>query len=87
MTWLRAIIMGGNKINNTKTKTSNAGNFDCHAYVAVRCGAHRPMKHIPGFTRSHWMPPLGKCLHCIAVAAAMVGNFGQKHKTLSKNYF
>ena len=27
------------------------------------------MVHIPGFTRSHWMPPLGKCLHRIALAA------------------
>jgi hypothetical protein len=39
-----------------------------------RCdaGLHRPMDHIPGFTRSQWMPPLGKCLRRIASAAAMV---------------
>jgi hypothetical protein len=30
---------------------------------AVQCRVHRPMKHILGFNRSHWMPPLGECLH------------------------
>jgi hypothetical protein len=41
------------------------------------------MEHIPGFARiRHWMPPLGKCLHGIAPVAAMVDNFGGKHKTL-----
>ena len=49
-----------------------AGDFDCHADVAIRCGAHCPMEHIRGFTQSHWMPPLVKCLHCIALVAAMV---------------
>jgi hypothetical protein len=33
------------------------------------------------------MPPLGECSHCIAVAAAMVNDFGQKHKTLTKTIF
>jgi hypothetical protein len=45
------------------------------------------MKHIQGFTRNHWMPPLGELSHCIAAAAAMVDNFGQKHKTLKTNFF
>jgi hypothetical protein len=40
-----------------------------------------------GFTRSQWMPPSGECLHCIVAAAAMVDNFGRKHKTLTKIYF
>jgi hypothetical protein len=62
-------------------------NFDDHADAAVRCGAHRPMKHIQGFTQSQWMPPLGKCSHRIAAAAAMVANFGRKHKPLPKIYF
>jgi hypothetical protein len=34
-----------------------------------------PDKHIQGFTQSHWMPPLGKCLRCIAPTAAMVNEF------------
>jgi hypothetical protein len=45
------------------------------------------MEHIWGFTRSHWMPPSVQCLRRIAPAAAMVDDFGQKHKTLTKNYF
>jgi hypothetical protein len=33
------------------------------------------------------MPPSGECSHRIAAAAAMVDDFGRKHKTLTKNYF
>ena len=64
-----------------------AGDFDCHADVAVRCGAHCPMEHIPGFNRSHWMLPSCECSHRIVPASAMVNDFGRKHKTLTKNYF
>jgi hypothetical protein len=60
---------------------------DCHADAAVQRGADRPMEHIQGFTRSHWMPPSGECSHRIATTAAMVDDFGRKHKTLTKNYF
>jgi len=49
--------------------------FDNHADAVVQFGVHRPMKHNQGFTRSQWMPPLGKCSHCIAAAAAMVEDF------------
>jgi hypothetical protein len=49
-----------------------ARNFDQHEDVLVQSRVHCPMKHIKGFTRSHWMLPLGKCLRCIALAAAMV---------------
>jgi len=69
-----------------------AGDFDCHAYAAVRCGAHCPMEHIPGFTRSHWMPPLGECLRCIAPVAVMVNEFVEttlnttKTQLLASNY-
>jgi hypothetical protein len=68
--------------------TKNAGSyFDGHADAAVRCGTHRPMEHIPGFTRSHWMLPSGKCLHSIAPAATKVINFGCKHKSITKRNF
>jgi hypothetical protein len=33
------------------------------------------------------MTPSGECLYCIAVAAAMVDDFGRKHKTIKKNIF
>ena len=71
---------GDNKIDDKNSI------FDRHADAAVRWRAHRPMEHIPGFTRSHCMPPLGRCSHRIAAAAAMVDDFGRKHKTLTKNY-
>jgi hypothetical protein len=32
------------------------------------------------------MPPSGKCLHHIALTAAMVDKFVVKHKTRAKNY-
>jgi hypothetical protein len=67
---------GQQQINDNEKHRQIAGNFDCHADVVVRCGVHRPMEHIPGFTRSYWMPPSGKCLRRIAPAATMVDNFG-----------
>jgi hypothetical protein len=50
------------------------------------------MKHIPGFTRSQWMLPLGECLRRIALAAAMVYKFVEttqnttKSQLLASNY-
>jgi hypothetical protein len=79
--------VANNEINDNKKCWQIAGNFHGHADAAVQYGTHRPMEHIPGFPRSHWMPPLGKCLHCIAPAAAKVINFGCKHKSLTKHNF
>ena len=62
----------------------STGDFDCHADAAVRRGAHRPMEHVQGFTGSHWMPPLGKCLRRIATAAAMVDDFEQNTQNTNK---
>ena len=80
--WFLAMVIGDVKINNSKKYTSNAGNFDCHADVAVRCGLNCPMDHIPGFTRSQWqwMPPSDKCLRRIALAAAVVNEFFENTK-------
>jgi hypothetical protein len=49
--------------------------------------AHCLMDHIQGFTRSHWMPSLGKCLRRIAPVAAMVINFEWNKKALTKHNF
>jgi len=57
------MVVANNKIDATKKCMQLDDNFDDHAYAAVRRGAHRPMKHIQGFTRSHWMPPSGECSH------------------------
>jgi hypothetical protein len=50
---------------------ANRRQFDSHGDAV----AHRPMKHIRSFTRSHWMPPSGECLRRIAPAAAIVNEF------------
>jgi hypothetical protein len=86
---LFSYVSGQQQIGNNKSATTNrqqqignnkkcrriAGDFDCHADAVVRRGAHRPIEHIQGFTRSHWMPPSGECLHRIVPAAAMVDGF------------
>jgi hypothetical protein len=40
--------------------TYKAGRFDGHGNAPVRNSAYCPMEEAQGFTRSHWMPPLGK---------------------------
>jgi hypothetical protein len=43
---------------------------------------HITQKEIPGFTRSHWMPPSGECLSRIAPAANMASISAEKtHKS------
>ena len=44
--------------------------FDGHGGLLVQYKAHCLMQHVQGYSRSHWMPPLGDCLLCIAPAAA-----------------
>ena len=71
-----------------------AGNFDCHGDAALRCGAHRPIEHVQGFTGTgcHWMPLSGECLCRIAPAAAIVNKFvittqnTNKTQLLASNY-
>ncbi len=64
-----------------------AGNFDHHADAVVRCGAHCPMEHIQGFTRSHWMLPSGKCLRRNAPAAVMVKTLVENTQNTNKKQF
>jgi len=83
---------GQQRINNVGKFRQITGNFDYHADAAVRRGAHHPMEHVQGFTRSHLMPPSGKCLRRIAPAAAMVDKFVEttqntnKTQLLASNY-
>ena len=75
----------GRKQNDGNKKCRRIdGNFYCHGDAAVRRGAHRPIEHVQGFTGSHWMPPLGKCLRRIAPAAAMVNKFVKKTPNTNK---
>ena len=67
---------GRQQIDGNKKCRQIDGNFDCNGNAAVQRRAHCPMKHIQGFTGSHWMPPLVKCLHsCITPVAATVKEF------------
>ena len=66
---------GQQQISDNKKCRQIAGNFDCHTDAAVRCGVHRLIQHVQGFTQSHWMPPSGECLCHIAPAAVMVDKF------------
>jgi len=53
---------GQQQIGDNKKCRRIASDFDCNTDVAVRRGAHPPIHHIQGFTRSYWMPPSGECL-------------------------
>jgi len=66
---------GHQQIGNNKKCSRIAGDFDCHRDAVVRRGAHRPIQHVQGFTRSDWMLPSGECLCCIPSAAVMVDEF------------
>jgi hypothetical protein len=66
---------GQQQIDNNQKCRQITGDFDCHADAAVRRGAHLPMEHIKGFTRSHWMSPSIKCLRRFAPVAAIVNKF------------
>jgi hypothetical protein len=44
------------------------------------------MKHIQGFTGSHWMPSLGKFSHHFAAAAAMVEKFIETTHNTNKTH-
>ena len=70
---------GQQQISDNKKCRQIAGDFDCHVDAAVRLGAHRLIEHAQGFTRSHCMPPSGKCLCRITPAAVMVKEFVEKH--------
>jgi hypothetical protein len=67
-------VIGQQPIGDNEKCRQIAGDFNCHAGVAVQCGAHRSIEHISIITRSHWMSPSGKCSHCIATAATWLTN-------------
>jgi len=75
ITWSLAYGCGQQRNRQDKKCRQIDDDFDDHADAAVQRGAHRPTEHIQGFTRSHWMPPSGKCLRHIAPTAAMVDEF------------
>ncbi len=75
---------GRKRIDGNKKCRRIDGNFYCHGDAAARREAHRLIEHVQGFTRSHWMPSLVKCLHHIAQAAAMVNEFIETTQNTNK---
>jgi hypothetical protein len=75
---------GQQGIGDNKTCRQIAGDFDCHTDAAVQRGSHRPLEHVHGFTRSHWMPPLSECLRRIAPAAVMADKFIETTQNTTK---
>ena len=72
------------QIGDNKTCRGIAGSFDCHTDAAVQCGPHRPLEHVHGFTRSHWMLPSCKCLRRIAPVAIMVDKLVETTQNTTK---
>jgi hypothetical protein len=73
-------------VANNKIIQVNQCDFDCHADAGVQYyGAHRPVEHTQGFTQSHWMPPLGKCLHRIASSVVRIDKFVEVQTTQNTN--
>jgi hypothetical protein len=42
--------------------TSSAGCFDGHGSAPEQCRWHLPMRHVQGYSRSHWTPASGDYL-------------------------
>jgi hypothetical protein len=65
-----------------KKMTSSASRFDNHGDAPEHYRQHCPMRHIQGYSGSHWMPALGNyLLHISPAAAKMTIN-----KTTIKQY-
>jgi hypothetical protein len=51
-------------------RTSSASRFDGHSGAPEQYRRHRPMRHVQGYSGSHWTPPSCNYLLRIAPAAA-----------------
>ena len=78
---------GQQQIGDNKKCRRITGEFDCHTDAVVRRGAHRPIQHVQGFTRIHWMPPSGECLRRITPEAIMVDEFVETTLNTKKQNF
>jgi hypothetical protein len=56
------------KLTMTSKCTSVAAHFEGFVEAPVLCGVHHLMHHVQGYSGSHWMPPSGNYLLCIAPA-------------------
>jgi hypothetical protein len=58
------------KSTMTNECTLSADHFDGHGSAPEQYRWHCPMRHVQGYSGSHWMLPLGNYLLRIAPAAA-----------------
>ncbi len=70
--YFTAISQQTKKAVTTNKCASAMGHFDSHDDAPVRCRAHLPIKHVPGYLRSHWTPPWGDYLPRIALVNVLV---------------
>ena len=59
-----------NEATMTNECTLYAGRFDGHGGAPEQYKRHCPMRHVHGYSASHWMLASGDYLLCIAPAAA-----------------
>jgi hypothetical protein len=59
-----------NKAMMTNKCTSSASRFDGRGDAPEQYRWHRPMRHVQGYSSSHWTPPSGDYLLHITPAAA-----------------
>jgi hypothetical protein len=57
------------KLTLTNECTLSAGHFDGHSSAPEQYRQHRPMRHVQGYSESHWMPTSGNYLLRITPAA------------------
>jgi hypothetical protein len=73
------------KLTMTNKCTLSAGCFDGHGGAPEQYRQHCPMRHVQGYSRSHWMPASGDYLLRIApVAARATGKQTTINKYTSK---
>jgi hypothetical protein len=59
-----------NEATMTNKCTSSASRFNGHGGAPEQYRRHRLTQHVQGYSGSHWTPPLGNYLLCIAPVAA-----------------
>ncbi len=74
-----------NKTTMINKCTSTAGHFDGHGSAPEQYRQHRPMRHVQGYSRSHWMPPSGNySLHIAPAAARATGKKNNQQMHLKR---
>jgi hypothetical protein len=72
------MVMVYDKINDDEWMTSVVGHFDGHGSAPGQYRQHRLMRHVQGYSGSHWTPASGDYLLHIAPAAARATGIQQQ---------